>query len=437
VLFPLSLYLSTWPLANIRLQDDKKLEYHVPASFDATRPGFTYLNVEYAVKIDEHPVASKIPRASSRPAIVGNVGDLESLMRGPDTPENLEDFLYSDLPQLYVKIISFEDATVVSLTWPHTFLDAMGRVALFKNWIAVLEGREDDVQPLNGYDTDPLATLGSKPAEESLIAKWQISGLSVFIFVIRYLFDLLWHSKEETRVVCVPGRFIQDLRQETLEELARDDTKGDDKPFVSEGDVICSWWTRTLIGVLQPSPSRTIAIMNALGMRNALSKDLLPIDSAYVSNASISVMAFVSVTDIIAKPLSYVALKLREAIALQGTRAQIEAFTYNMRESLTKTGRAPLYGNSSMLLVIFSNWSAGKFFEIDFSAAVLRPGLPLEKRSNALGRPSYIHAGGKIRGFFGRNVFPIMGKDAAGNYWLSGPARAEAWPQIEKALATL
>lgn len=192
-----------------------------------------------------------------------------------------------------------------------------------------------------------------------------------------------------------------------------------------------------MINVLQPSPSRTIVIMNAFGMRNVLSDDLLPKGCAFVSNASINVLAFMSAADMLARPLSYIALKVREAITQQGTRAQVEAFTFNMRESISKTGRAPLYGDSSMLMVIFSNWSAAKFFETDFSAAVIESGLSLEKRSNALGRPSYINADGKIRGFFGRNAFPIMGKDAGGNYWLSGPARAEVWPEIEKSFSLL
>ena len=426
------------------LQGDKKLEYHVPAFFDDKRPGFTYSHVDYAVNIAEHPIASKIPRAASRPSgigpsVVGNVAEFQPLMRGPETPATLDDFLYSDRPQLSVKIISFDDATIVVLTWPHTFLDAMGRVALFKNWIAVLEGREDDVQPLHGYDTDPLATLGTKPLEPSVLAKWKVATLNIFLFIIRYLFDLFWHSKEEARIVCIPGQFVQDLRKKALEDLSKEepDQKSDSKPFVSDGDVICAWWTRILISALQPSPNRTIVIMNAFGIRNILSKDLLPAGCAFVSNASIHVMAFISVADLLTKPLSYVASKVREAITQQGTRAQIETFTYNIRESVSKSGGAPLYGNSSMVIVIFSNWSAAKFFEIDFSSAVVKSGLPLEKRSNALGRPSYVHADGKIRGFFGRNAFPIMGKDAAGNYWLSGPARAEAWPKIERSLAAL
>jgi hypothetical protein len=107
------------------------------------------------------------------------------------------------------------------LSWPHVFVDALGITALFKNWIAVLEGREEDVQPLQGYDTDPLATLGTKQTELSVIAGRLLQGLTFFVFVVRYIFDLLWHPNEEARAVCLPAQFIQDLKQEALDDLVK------------------------------------------------------------------------------------------------------------------------------------------------------------------------------------------------------------------------
>lgn len=291
------------------------------------------------------------------------------------------------------------------------------------------------MQPLHGYDVDPLATLGTKPMEPSLVAKWQLSGISMFLFVLRYIFEIVWHSKEEGRVVCLPGQFVQDLKRIASEDLASE--KSSNKPFLSDGDVICAWWSRTVIDALRPASNRTVGITNAFGMRNTLSKDLLPAGCAYVSNASMGVYTFIPVADILAKPLSYVASKLREGISLQGTREQVEAFISILRKSLGKRGRGPVFGDSSTILIVFSNWSAAKFFDLDLSAAVIRQGLAHEKRSNAIGKPSYINADAQFRGFSGRNAFPIMGKDAAGNYWLAGVVRAELWPKIEKSLASL
>ena len=389
------------------------------------------------MKIGEHPIGSNIPQATSRPLVVGDVAALKPLTRSPDTPTTINDFLYSDRPQLSVKITSFEDATLVALTWPHTFLDAMGRVALFKNWIAVLEGREEDVQPLHGYDTDPLATLGGKATEPSVLDGWQIQGFSFFIFVLHYLYELFWYPKEESRVVCLPAQFIQGLKQKALEDLTKKDQEGNSKPFLSDGDVICAWWSCRVMEVLRPAPSRTVAIMNSFGLRSTLSKDLLPASHAYVSNASIGIYAFTSVGDILTKPLSFIASKVRESIAQQGTREQVEAFTALARNSIAKTGKGPVFGDSRAIYVVMSNWSAAKFFEINLSAAIIKEGLSRENRDNDLGKPSYVHGDGIFTGYSSRCAFPIMGKDAAGNYWLSGTLRKGLWSEIERFLEEL
>jgi hypothetical protein len=65
---------------------------------------------------------------------------------------------------------------------------------------------------------------------------------------------------------------------------------------------------------------------------------------------------------------------------------------------------------------------------------VVKEGLPREKRANALGKPSYVNADGKITRYSPRNNFPIMGKDGTGNYWLSGSG---LWSEIERSLAAL
>ena len=391
------------------------------------------------MKIGDHPVASKIPRPTSRPLVAGDTEEFRPVLRTPDTPMSIKDFLYSDRPQLTINIISFEDATLVTINWPHTFVDAMGMAAIFKNWIAVLEGREGDVQPFHGYNTDPLATLGeTKPTAPSVLTKWQLQGLSLLLFAVRYIFDLVWHSKEEARVVCLPAQFVQGLKQEALEELSKVSDNTDSKPFLSDGDVICAWWSRRVVEALQPrSNNRTVTIMNACDMRHILSQDLLPTDRACVSNASIAIVTFVSVADLFTKPVSYIASKVREGILQQRTPEQTQAFASISRDAVAKTGRRPVFGDSSMIVVVFSNWSAAKFFEVDLSVAVVREGLPREKRSNALGRPSFLNSDANITGFSSRNTFPIMGKDAGGNYWIRGSLRSGIWPVIERSLEAL
>lgn len=53
-------------------------------------------------------------------------------------------------------IVSFNDATLVTLHWLHVAFDALGFGALLDSWVLMVQGREHEVLPLHGYDYDPL-----------------------------------------------------------------------------------------------------------------------------------------------------------------------------------------------------------------------------------------------------------------------------------------
>jgi hypothetical protein len=373
---------------------------------------------------------------SSRPLVQASPAEFRSLARRPDAPKKLDDYLFSDEPQLSLHIVSFEDATLVSLTFPHMLLDGMGLSALFNAWALVLCGQEDQVPLLHGFDTDPLANLGASPAVQSVLASRQITGLRMLLFAARYIFELVWWRNEEKRIVCLPHSYLRAMKNTAIQELATQD-HSESTPFLSDGDVICAWWTRLAIQYMPQASTRMIVIMNVYGLRSVLAKDLLPVGTAYVSNATFPVFAFLPAYQIFQKPLSFVAAKIRRSIKEQGTRSQIEAFAALYQKTISETAYTPVFGDSTSQMIIFSNWSKAKFFDIDFSSAVTKQGIPLEKRANALGQPSYIYPSEHMNGFPSRNSFPIFGKDAAGNYWLAGTMRASVWPKVEGAFKAM
>jgi hypothetical protein len=61
---------------------------------------------------------------------------------------------------LTINFTTFPDATLVTLSWLHMFLDAMSQHKLLAAWTAALEGRDSDIPAFDGIDFDPLATLG-------------------------------------------------------------------------------------------------------------------------------------------------------------------------------------------------------------------------------------------------------------------------------------
>ncbi|KAI1209199.1 uncharacterized protein F4807DRAFT_427523 [Annulohypoxylon truncatum] len=321
----------------------------------------------------------------------------------------------------------------------------MGRRALLDAWIAVLEGREDDVKPLAGVREDPLKDLGANPEEPYVLAHRRLSPLQALVFAVSYIWTtLVWARGEETRMVCVPGPHVRSLHRGAMEYLAAQtqtppDEGGEkeglvNKPFVSEGDVLSSWITRLAMLPLRGT-DQTVSIMNAFGMRSVLAKDLLPPTHAYVGNAVAGVWAFVSMRDLFSRPLGYTAAAVRQSIAEQGTRQQVEARAA-VDLAAGKRGKAAMYGDPKMAPVMVSNWSKAKFFETDFSAAVIRPGLDPARRANKVGRPSYIQPNGLADGIPTRNSFPIVGKDAAGNYWLSGTLKKGLWRRVQEEMDT-
>lgn len=109
-------------------------------------------------------------------------------------------------------------------------------------------------------------------------------------------------------------------------------------------------------------------------------------------------------------------MALRRAVVEQGTVEQMEAYLHILK------GGPFVMGDLSSIMFSYSNWSKANFHQTDFSGAVLKEGIPFEKRANLPGRPSYGFSIGHSENH-PRNSIVIFGKDAMGNIWLSGTFR--------------
>ncbi|KAI7711144.1 hypothetical protein KC353_g9195 [Hortaea werneckii] len=229
--------------ARLRLNDVGRLEYHVPAEYTAERPPFSFTRVNTGISIEEHYIARRIPRNSSgsqKPVLFEDAAHFSDLIYGPDTPTKLEDWLYTDKPPLSLHIVTFTDATVVGLSWSHTLLDAMGRHLLQRAWTAVLEGREQDVPPFQGYYEDPITpVVDQTPPEQHVLYDQLLSGFGFLVFVMYMILELVWWPKQSSRIILLPGPYVQDLRQQALQDLHANKEENDERePFISEGDII-------------------------------------------------------------------------------------------------------------------------------------------------------------------------------------------------------
>jgi hypothetical protein len=417
------------------IQAQGKLEYHVPAQYTQERPPINYSHVVEPMPLSEHPYSSILPRPNGKLQWFGEMGHFRVLSDERSNMKVLKDWIYSDKAQLGVDIINFQDATFVTLTWLHTFLDAMGRHALLRAWQAVLEGRDDDVPPFIGYDTDPLTPLGSEEyvTEPFVLAPKQVSKLGFARFVFNYIYESYYHPAEEGRMVCMPASYFSKLKARAfadLESLPKDQLTFSEsdptKPFISDGDIIMAFLL-PLIARSNPdnassSPSRLICAGNVCGIRDILrntSPPLLPNNGAYIHNCVIPIWSLFTLEEWLTLPVGHIAARLRSDLVLQSSRAQIEA-----RHALEAKSMG-LYGAGDMTMTVLSNWTKAKLFETDFSAAIVNGG-------SGTGKPRYIQPFSTQDGFQLRNNANCCGRDPYGNWWMGAIMRKEMVDEFAK-----
>ncbi|KAJ0124001.1 hypothetical protein J7T55_012474 [Diaporthe amygdali] len=436
--------------ARLRKNANGNLEYHFPETTDTEKSPrvVSYTHVTHSTATAEHPIACHIPnQAIGRPSVVADPDRLEGLFRPDGAPTKITDYLNKDIPQMGLHVVSFLDKTLVTVYFPHTLMDGMSMAPFLEAWILALQGRASEIKcPIGAEDcthelsNDPLAAFGVKPTAKHVLENHQMSivGLTGWALRnIRSFFDDL-----ENRMVCVPASVVARLRQEAIIASAAHCKAEGGPPFLSDGDILCSWWTRIVLtsaGVSHNS-NKTIVLNNAYSLRKILldsqrnsekvqdTETATDQDSFYVSNVTAFFSVVLTAGEILQQPLHRTAIAFRDALDMQRTRPQAEAFLSTWRRSWGKI--PPIFGNWKMDLITYSNWTRANLFDFDFSAAVLGAG---EKQRPV--RPVYVQ--NNQFGLKLPNAFPIIGKDRSGNYWLSGYLKKGQWGRIEDQLANL
>ncbi|KAB8659294.1 hypothetical protein FH972_026183 [Carpinus fangiana] len=402
------------------LEDKDKLEYHIPIAYDEQRPGFIYSHEEHDMPIAEHPVAARIPNRTAQPTVHNESRAFISLARRENGPKKLDDYLYSDEPQLSLHIVSFRDATLVSLSWSHTFTDAMGMSAVFKAWQLVLEGREREVPPVCNFATDPLDALGISPSEPHVHAGRRLEGLNFILFGLRFVFNLLWHRYTQ-RIVYLPASTIRTAKETANQELYGSDTKLQ----VSSGDILCALLTRLTIRHMAPSSPRQVVMYNAMDIRPSLATSLLPPSAGvFLGNAVQGALTFTPARFILGMPLSAVAAGMRQAIVRQREPAQVDALAGLLREA-SEQNRPPLFGDSDARMVVFTNWAKAGFYAVDFGAAAVGKG-----RREGPVCPSFVSCIVEAKSLL--ESWIILGQDHTGGFWVEGNMASASWEGVQE-----
>ncbi|KAL4981759.1 hypothetical protein BDW68DRAFT_73464 [Aspergillus falconensis] len=407
-----------------------KVEWHVPSEFTPERPAISFAHVDHGIPASQHPAASRIPKPSAVPAIVGDPDALESMAwEAGYRPNGISDYLTSDRPVLGLRVNSFTDRTVVTLQWQHVAFDALGMQYVVEGWSAMLWGQGDKVPTPVSPESDPFDVLatGTRPTtEKHVLADRQVGWSGILKWGLGYGVDMLLRAKEN-RMVCVPESYWRPQMEKALEELREEAlSTGEDEStvFLTENDIVTAWILRCVVGQMGMSQDRTVAASIAMSLRKAFEGNLIPpsAEHPYVGNAFGWANVLVTAGEVTSKPLSWLARRVRKAINEQGTRAQHEAYYEMVRTSGTGLPIVVM-GDGGMAQVGFSNWAKAGLFDLDFSPARM-------DRNGGVCRPSYVQENhGPVKpadGFF------ILGKDAEGNYWTSACKVKGTWEKFEE-----
>lgn len=348
-----------------------------------------------------------------------------------DAPSTLDDYIYRDIPQLSLHITSFNDATLVGLSWPHTMMDAMGQHALLRGWCLVLAGRESEVPPMLGAREDALdaaiSAPGEKEDEEYKLGLKQLKGWGMAKFGSRFAWDMVWNGATETRTIFLSKKMVDELRNEAQSDLITQENGSREKPFISDGDVLTAWAIRAMASSL--SPLRPITALHALNARFRI-PSISQSSGVYVLNMAVPAFTFLS-PEVAKGPLGPIALENRRHLMEQSTESQVLA---GLRREYKSGGNETfMCGEPDALLVPFTNWSRADFHKtIDFGPAVLRAGDVGQSRINPPGTIVFQHAHSMRPNPSARNVVVILGKDHGDNYWVIGNLLPQTWVKIEE-----
>lgn len=378
--------------------------------------------------MSEHPEASKLPSASAEKlGLFPSPRHYHALGVGPGAPRCIDDYLYSDRPLFSLHVITFTDGTLVSVTFNHIISDLAGFMAVLKAWQLVLAGKPEEVPPFKGFSEDTMAGLYmSDTTETSVLAHKQLSFWGFAAFGLRLLFESWWNSPIDSNLICVPSKTMDALVRAARDQVPQ---SGTEPSFISENDIIVALATRAVAGGL--SPGRPITVLQAVDPRSRV-KSVFQQDAAYVCNAPAAIFVHYDSQEAVDGTIGELALEARKALLEQVTEDQMKAVAGLAYQCVMKTGNPPVFGARNATMLVFSNWSKGKFHEtVDFSPAIVKSASEHHPQRKP-GHPVYYHSQSIEKPPLAPNVIVIQGRDPEGNYWLNSYMPSRIWPAFLK-----
>lgn len=363
--------------------------------------------------------------------------DFRQFAAPPDFPATVDELIRRDIPQLSLHITSFEDATLVALTWPHTLMDALGGQALLISWSLVLAGREDEVPQVIGAREDFPSAIADddRIQEEFELEHRRLTGVGLLLFNLRCLWDYLWDPPRERRMIFLPRDAFSRLQKQAQRDISESLPDPESIPFVSEADILAAWLTRA-VALSEPTP-RPVTALSVLNARFRLSP-LTKTGGVFIQNMLLGTFAFFS-EQLATGPVGTIAVNHRQSFVRQSTEGQAIGFLKSLlRDIRARRNPRLLFGDPSAVPIIFNNVVKAELMKVvNFGPAVLRQGEMSQTRRNSLGKMVAYHNQSLDHSCKDINMFGMLGKDDGENYWLMGTLFPRAWAKIEDEIRTI
>ncbi|WYZ35906.1 hypothetical protein EsH8_X_000553 [Colletotrichum jinshuiense] len=442
-----------------RLTKDGRIELHVPERFTPSRPAVHFTTEPSGSSVRSHPLSSTIPSLSgphpvSRPRILDTPEALHHLLAGPEAPASFSDYIYTDRPALSLHIVTFSDATFVTVTYPHSLTDGMGRRELVENWCRVLAGRPDDVTPLADWAFDPMAAVAASPAqphdEPFLWEHKRLRGWGKLRFTLGVLWYLLTNRIRQ-RNLFIPAGALRSLRDRAEQDLAAagsgDDDDGGDKleavGRLSDGDILTAWLVRLACSHIPATrPAKPISISSALDLRGRLRESDMPRGAAHVTNLVAYNWTNATALGLLHGPLGTAAAMVRRSVRSQLTDAQVYASARLTHRAVAESGSTNQFAEPDGFVVSVSNVSKARFHEvIDFGPALVKADAGEDDEA---GRTSTTPRGKIVwqcntprMRLHPPCLIYVQGKDHTGNYLAQMLVSERTWRLIEEEIGRM
>jgi hypothetical protein len=230
----------------------------VPAVIDESYKTFRASVTTYKGPISQYPLASQLPSSNHAPpdtvSYFSKCESFQSLFHDPEQPQRITDYLApaADEPILAVHITSFTDTSLLGISFPHAVLDIGGLGILMRNLQTIVNDKGSALK-IDKHLPDPLV---DQPLELVLSADDGPSPIAKYIkSTPKPAILASLDGSEETapppssapvepvdtttpmKMAYIPASVLKEWHANMQADLKEGE-------WISQGDVLASWWLK-------------------------------------------------------------------------------------------------------------------------------------------------------------------------------------------------